>query len=138
MHSNTCNHLILLTKLNSLKWKCFRHLNCVLMLNWIVWNWTVCMYKNVLNKLQWLIFHQAKPIRTLFRLSNAVRFLKRADQWTFLHDFVACARIIVVITVQIVCLLFIGVLAYQLLSLYELVWDVLFCFFLVTEFIYYK
>ena len=37
--------------------------NCILMLNWIVWNWAVCMYKNGLgiNNLQWLICHKTKP-----------------------------------------------------------------------------
>ena len=38
-------------------------LNCVLMLNWIVWNRTVYMYKNVfsINNLQWLTYHKTKP-----------------------------------------------------------------------------
>ena len=38
-------------------------LNWVLMLNWIVWNRTVYMYKNdlALNNLQWLICHKTKP-----------------------------------------------------------------------------
>ena len=32
------------------------------MLNWIVWNRTVYMYKNLaLNNLQWLICHKTKP-----------------------------------------------------------------------------
>ena len=33
-------------KLKCLKYKCFVHLNCVLMQNWYVWNRTICMYKN--------------------------------------------------------------------------------------------
>ena len=38
-------------------------LNCVLWLNWIVWNRTVYMYKNGfgINDLQWLICHETKP-----------------------------------------------------------------------------
>ena len=36
--------------------------NCVFMLNWIVWNRIVYMYKNGLgiNNLQWLMCHQTK------------------------------------------------------------------------------
>ena len=38
-------------------------LNCVLMLNWIVWNRTVYMYKNGfgINNLLWLMCHKTKP-----------------------------------------------------------------------------
>ena len=32
--------------LNSLKWKCFWQLNCILMLNWIVLNRTDNLHKN--------------------------------------------------------------------------------------------
>ena len=39
------------------------------MLNWIVWNWTVYMYKNEsgTNNLQWLMYH--KPNQTKSNLS---------------------------------------------------------------------
>ena len=47
----------------------FENWNSVLMLNWIIWNRTIYMYKMnlTLNNLQWLICHktklnQAKPI----------------------------------------------------------------------------
>ena len=43
IHRNTWNHL---SSLNSLRLDCFWHLNWVLMLNWIVWNRIVYMYKN--------------------------------------------------------------------------------------------
>ena len=38
-------------------------LNCVLILNWTVWNRTVYMYENGfgINNLQWLICHKTKP-----------------------------------------------------------------------------
>ena len=44
----------------------FWHLNCVLMLYWIVWNRTVCMYKTGfdINNLQWLMCHKTKPNQT--------------------------------------------------------------------------
>ena len=42
-------------------------LNCVLMLNWIVWNRTVYMFKmdSALNIQQWLIYHKTKPNQTI-------------------------------------------------------------------------
>ena len=51
-----------LTKRNSLKWKYFWQLDCVLMLNWIVWNRTVHLYKMdlALNNLQRLICHKTQ------------------------------------------------------------------------------
>ena len=41
-------------------------LNCVLMLNWIVWNISIYMYKNGFgfNNLQWLMCHKTKPNQT--------------------------------------------------------------------------
>ena len=38
----TLNWIVTYNCLNSLKWKCFWHLNCILMLNWIVLNRTDC------------------------------------------------------------------------------------------------
>ena len=42
-------------------------LNCELMLNWIVWNRTIYMYKLdlALNNQQWLICHQTKQNSTI-------------------------------------------------------------------------
>ena len=57
----------------------FWRLNCVLLLNWIVWNRTVSMHKMdlVLNNLQWLIYCKTKPnqlsgysLTELFRIGN--------------------------------------------------------------------
>ena len=39
------------------------HLNCVLMLNWIVWNRTIFIKMDLaLNDLQWLMCHKTQPI----------------------------------------------------------------------------
>ena len=42
----TLNWIVTYNCLNSLKWKCFWQLNCVLMLNWIVLNRTDYSHKN--------------------------------------------------------------------------------------------
>ena len=42
----TLNWIITCNCLNSLKWKCFWQLNCVLMLNWTVFNRTDYLHKN--------------------------------------------------------------------------------------------
>ena len=42
----TPNWIVTYNCLNSLKWKCFWQLNCVLMLNWIVLNRTDYLHKN--------------------------------------------------------------------------------------------
>ena len=42
----TLNLIVTYNCLNSLKWKCFWQLNCVLMLNWIVLNRTDYLHKN--------------------------------------------------------------------------------------------
>ena len=43
---NKLNWIITYNCLNSLKWKCFWQLNCVLMLNWTVFNRTDYLHKN--------------------------------------------------------------------------------------------
>ena len=60
-------------KLICLKWNCF----CIL--NWIVWNRTVSMYKTGfgVNNLQWLICHKAKP-----------NFLNMTDKGRCFHFFI--------------------------------------------------
>ena len=48
-----------------MKLKCFWQLNCVLMLNWIVWNRTDYLHKKwiwSLNNLQSLICHKTEPL----------------------------------------------------------------------------
>ena len=54
-------------------------LNCVLLLNWIVWNRTVYMNKNefCIDNLQWLMCHKTKPNqnRELFVLICSVRMM---------------------------------------------------------------
>ena len=52
--------LCIYAKLNCLK------SNCFCMLNWIVWNRTVYIYKNRfgINNLQWLMCHKTKPNQT--------------------------------------------------------------------------
>ena len=51
---------VLIDKLNCLKWNCFWHSNCVLMLNWTVWNRIVLMFKLLnyakLNCFKWKFF----------------------------------------------------------------------------------
>ena len=51
-------------------------LDCVLMLNWIVWNKTVNMYKNGfgINNLQWLMCHKTKPECIRFKKNLCVIF----------------------------------------------------------------
>ena len=64
--------------LNWIVWnRTFWHLTvCKLkiILNWIVWNRTVYMYKNGfgLNNLQWLMYHQTKPNPSLFIFCLAI------------------------------------------------------------------
>ena len=50
------------------------------MLNWIIWNWAVYMYKKdlALNNLQWLIGHETKPNQTNLRKLDPTR-------WQFLR-----------------------------------------------------
>ena len=73
-----------LNKLNSLKWKCFWQLNCVLMLNWDVWNRTICIKMDLpLNNLQRLICH--KPNRPTNQASNKLSWY--LDGWLFKYTF---------------------------------------------------
>ena len=55
--------LCIYANLNCLEHNCFWHWNCVLMLNWIVWNRTIYKYENgfSINNLQWLLSHQMQP-----------------------------------------------------------------------------
>ena len=49
----TLNWIVIYNYLNSLKLKCFWQLNLILMLNWIVWNRTICIKMDLaLNNLQ--------------------------------------------------------------------------------------
>ena len=50
----------------------------ILILNWIVWNRTVYVYKNGfgINNLQWLMCHQTKPIW----------WIKKKNQIFFIHE----------------------------------------------------
>ena len=54
--------------MNSLKWKCFWQLNCVLMLNWIIFNKTDYLHKNGfgVNNLQRLIYHKTKQTKPTY------------------------------------------------------------------------
>ena len=58
----TLNWIVTYNCLNSLKWKCFRQLNYVLMLNWIVLKEQIIYIKMdlVLNNLQRLICHKTQ------------------------------------------------------------------------------
>ena len=62
-------------------------LNCVLMLNWIVWNRTVYMYKNefIINNLQWLMYHKTKPNQTKPRSQYLCHYLK--EFWSGIPQF---------------------------------------------------
>ena len=57
--------LLLITAWIVLKWKCFWQLNCVLMLNWTVFNRTDYLHKMdlALNNLQRLICHKTKQTK---------------------------------------------------------------------------
>ena len=58
----TLNWIVIYNCLNSLKWKCFWQLNCVLMLNWIILNRTDYLHKMglALNNIQRLICHKTQ------------------------------------------------------------------------------
>ena len=68
-------------------------LNWVLMLNWIVWNRTVYMYKNGfgINNPQWLMYHQTKPNRlfltllSLYQCSVIILFYFCYPGFCFVH-----------------------------------------------------
>ena len=53
------------SKTELFKMELFRHLNCVLMLNWIVWNWTVLTFNLTVLIQNWIIWN-----RTVYMFEN--------------------------------------------------------------------
>ena len=70
------------------KLNCLGHWNCILMLNRIIWNRTVYMYKNGFgsNNLQRLMCYKTKPNQTKLRLFYAKKF-EYHIHYTFISIF---------------------------------------------------
>ena len=64
----------------------FGEWNCFFMLNWIVWNRIVYMYKNLfgINNLQWLICDKTKPNQTKPKLTVKSSYKKKEEKKIFL------------------------------------------------------
>ena len=53
--------------------KLYLHLNCVLILNWIVWNWTVSDIETVL-KLNWIVIY--RTVLTFYCINKICTYAK--------------------------------------------------------------
>ena len=85
-----------MNKLDCLKWKYFWQLNCVLMLNWIVWKRTVYFYKNGFG-ITYKSWYAIKPKQTnkqtfkiitqlLFDVNFCLKMSLKVDQNTIVYE----------------------------------------------------